>query len=72
VALTAAGRDEVPIQLRLHIEAGDDDPASWSERFDAYGRAGVDEVILAPQTTDLDTHWHWLDRLRPLMEETRR
>jgi len=71
-ALAEQGRDEVPIQLRLHIDPADGDADSWAERFEAYAAAGVDEVLLAPQTTDLAEHWRWLERLRPLMERCAR
>jgi probable F420-dependent oxidoreductase len=62
-----AGRssDGLPVQLRLHIPVEDLDVDAWRRRFDAYERAGVTELALAPQSGDADLHRRWLDTLVP-------
>jgi probable F420-dependent oxidoreductase len=69
--LASAGRsiDGFPLQVRLHIDVGDLDPAAWSDRAAAYAEAGVTELILAPQTSHKDAHRRWLQTLIPVLIE---
>jgi probable F420-dependent oxidoreductase len=62
-----AGRDQAPfdVQIRLHHRIDDDDPSVWRDRLAAYAAAGVDEVLLAPQSTELDRHRQWLETVVP-------
>jgi probable F420-dependent oxidoreductase len=66
-ALAAVGRDTdaVPFQLRLHVPADDLDVAGWVARADAYERAGVTDLVLAPQSPSKDEHLRWLETLLP-------
>jgi probable F420-dependent oxidoreductase len=66
-AFERAGRsfDGRPVQLRLHIPVDDLDVDGWRRRFDAYERAGVTELALAPQSGDADAQRRWLDALVP-------
>ncbi len=73
-ALSAgAGRSagKLPVQLRLHIDVTDADPGKWSELASAYARAGVDELVLAPQSGDVAAHRHWLGTIAPALVEAR-
>lgn len=69
VALEEQGRppEGVPFQLRLHNPIEDMDVESWHARFDAFEAAGVTEMVLAPQSGDLDTHRRWLDTMVPAL-----
>jgi probable F420-dependent oxidoreductase len=66
-AFEAAGRsfDDRPFQVRLHIPIEDVDVDAWRSRFEAYQAAGVTEMVLAPQSGDIDLHRRWLDTLVP-------
>ena len=66
-----AGRpsDDLAFQLRLHIPIQDMDVDGWRRRFDAYETAGVTEMVLAPQSGDLDLHRRWLDTLVPALTQ---
>jgi probable F420-dependent oxidoreductase len=67
--LRAAGRpvEGFRIEVRLHLGMEDLDVPSWQDRFDAYESAGVDQLVLAPQTGDIEVHERWLDALAPLL-----
>jgi probable F420-dependent oxidoreductase len=52
-----------PFELRLHIPIDDLDVGAWRDRVAAYADAGVDELVLAPQSGDVDAHHRWLDTL---------
>jgi probable F420-dependent oxidoreductase len=69
--LAGSGRSSpgFPMQVRLHIDAGDLDPAAWRDRAAAYSEAGVTELILAPQSRDKDAHRRWLETLIPVLIE---
>jgi len=69
VALDEAGRsaEGVPFHLRLHNPIEDMDVDQWRRRFDAYEAAGVTEMVLAPQSGDLDMHRRWLDTMVPAL-----
>jgi probable F420-dependent oxidoreductase len=66
-ALEAAGRslDGFELQIRLHVPIDDIDTAAWTDRLGAYAEAGVDEVLLAPQSSDLTSHRTWLAAVVP-------
>ena len=68
-AFDAAGRsfDGCPFQLRLHVPVEDQDLDRWRKRFDAYEHAGVTELVLAPQSSDVDAQRVWLDRMVPAL-----
>ncbi|HUZ09830.1 MAG TPA: TIGR03619 family F420-dependent LLM class oxidoreductase [Acidimicrobiales bacterium] len=68
-ALAARGRslDGFGVQVRLHVPVEDVDVDAWRDRFAAYGEAGVDELLLAPQSGDLGLHRQWLDTLVPAL-----
>jgi probable F420-dependent oxidoreductase len=55
--------DGFPFELRLHIPIDDLDVGAWRDRAAAYAEAGVDELVLAPQSGDVDAHHRWLDTL---------
>jgi probable F420-dependent oxidoreductase len=55
------------ISVRLHIPVEDVDVAAWRERADAYRAAGVDELLLAPQSGDVAAHRRWLGELVPAL-----
>jgi probable F420-dependent oxidoreductase len=61
--LEAQGQDvgQFPFQVRLHVDVEDLDGGKWKELAAAYGSAGVDELVLAPQSGDRDLHLRWLD-----------
>ncbi len=69
VAFEARGRsfDGLPFQLRLHIPVEDVDVDAWKTRFDRYAAAGVTDLVLAPQSGDVDLHERWLDTLIPAL-----
>lgn len=70
--LARAGRDAdgFRFQVRLHIDVDDHDLDSWRRKIDAYAAAGIGEVLLAPQSGDVDAHRRWLDAvLLPLTKE---
>ncbi|MCH2171932.1 TIGR03619 family F420-dependent LLM class oxidoreductase [Myxococcota bacterium] len=68
-ALDASNRssDSIPFHLRLHNPIEDLDIDNWRRRFDAYEASGVTEMVLAPQSGDLDMHRRWLDTLVPAL-----
>ena len=68
-ALADRGRspEGFAVQVRLHIPVEDVDVGRWRDRFDAYAAAGVDELLLAPQSGDPGLHEHWLDTLVPAL-----
>ena len=68
-AFEAQGRsfDGLPFQLRLHIPVEDVDVEAWKSRFDRYAAAGVTELVLAPQSGDLELQRRWLDTLVPAL-----
>jgi probable F420-dependent oxidoreductase len=68
-AFAAEGRsfDSRPFQLRLHIPIEDQDLDQWRRRFDAYAAAGVTELVLAPQSGDVEAHRVWLDAMVPTL-----
>jgi probable F420-dependent oxidoreductase len=68
-AFDTAGRsfDGCPFQLRLHIPIEDQDLDGWRRRFDAYEAVGVTELVLAPQSGDVDAHRSWLDAMVPAL-----
>jgi probable F420-dependent oxidoreductase len=70
-AFERAGRsfDGSSFQLRLHIPIEDMDIDGWRHRFDAYETAGVTDLLLAPQSGDLDLHRRWLHTLVPTLSE---
>jgi probable F420-dependent oxidoreductase len=57
--------DGFELQVRLHVAADDRDPTGWKRRIDEYAGAGVDEVLLAPQSTDLAEHRRWIGDVLP-------
>jgi len=59
--------DGFPIQVRLHVDAGDLDAGAWRERVGAYSDAGVTELVLAPQTRDGAAQRRWLETLLPVL-----
>lgn len=65
--LTAAGRsaDGFPMQIRLHVDAGHLDAATWRDTARAYAEAGLTDLVLAPQTRDKDAHRRWLETVLP-------
>jgi probable F420-dependent oxidoreductase len=65
--LETAGRtiDDVPFQVRLHIDADDLDVPRWQAKARAYAQAGVTDLVLAPQTRDKHAHRRWLETLVP-------
>lgn len=67
--LEAAGRptEGFTIEVRLHLDTDDLDVPRYRDRFDAYEAAGVDQLVLAPQTGDIDVHRRWLDSLASLL-----
>jgi probable F420-dependent oxidoreductase len=69
--LTSAGRsvEGFPFQVRLHIDAADLDLASWRQKAVAYAQAGVSDLVLAPQTRDLEAHRRWLETLLPVLTD---
>jgi probable F420-dependent oxidoreductase len=66
-AFDAVGRtfDGTPFQLRLHVPVEDHDVDEWRRRADAYAAVGVTELVLAPQSGDVDAHRAWLDAMLP-------
>jgi probable F420-dependent oxidoreductase len=68
-AFDTAGRsfDGLPFQLRLHIPVEDVNVEAWKSRFARYAAAGVTDLVLAPQSGDLDLHKRWLDTLVPAL-----
>ncbi|HEX5586348.1 MAG TPA: TIGR03619 family F420-dependent LLM class oxidoreductase [Acidimicrobiia bacterium] len=68
-AFAAQGRsfEGCPFQLRLHIPIEDQDLDLWRRRRDAYADAGVTEILLAPQSGDVDAHRVWLDTMVPAL-----
>jgi len=68
-AFDEAGRtfDGCPFQLRLHIPIEDQETDRWRARFDEYERAGVTELVLAPQSGEPDAHRAWLDTMVPAL-----
>jgi probable F420-dependent oxidoreductase len=60
-----AAREGFELQVRLHVTIDDRDPTEWQRRIDEYAAAGVDEVLLAPQSTDLDEHRRWIGDVVP-------
>ena len=69
-AFEAQGRsfDGLPFQLRLHISVEDIDVDTWRSRFDRYAAAGVTDLVLAPQSGDVELHQRWLDTLVPALK----
>ena len=65
--LTAAGRrtEGFPMQIRLHVEPDQLDPATWRDTARAYAEAGLTDLVLAPQTGDKDAHRRWLETVLP-------
>ena len=63
----AAGRERDGFEhhMRLHIPITDDDPGAWTERVHAYREAGIDEVLPAPQSGDVEAQRAWLDKVVP-------
>jgi probable F420-dependent oxidoreductase len=57
------GADDFPFQVRLHIDVEDLDSGKWKDTAAAYAAAGVDELVLAPQSGDRDLHLRWLDEI---------
>ncbi len=56
-----------PLQVRLHIDATDLDAAAWRQRAAAYAAAGLTDLVLAPQTRDLELQRRWLETLLPVL-----
>ena len=73
-ALTEAGRStaDFPLQVRLHVDAGELDPAAWRQTARAYAEAGLTDLVLAPQTRDKDAHRRWLETLLPVLTSVTR
>jgi probable F420-dependent oxidoreductase len=71
-AFEAEGRsfDGCPFQQRLHIPIEEQDVSQWRRRFDAYEAAGVTEMVLAPQSGDVDAHRKWLDTMVPALTDS--
>jgi probable F420-dependent oxidoreductase len=69
--LGRAGRvpEGFPLQVRLHIDAGDLDREAWTGRVRDYSAAGVTDLVLAPQTRERDAHRRWLETLLPILVE---
>ncbi len=67
--LAAAGRatEDFPFQVRLHVDAGRLEAATWRDTARAYAEAGLTDLILAPQTRDKDAHLRWLETLLPVL-----
>jgi probable F420-dependent oxidoreductase len=65
--LAAAGRrtENFPMQIRLHVEADQLDPAAWRDTARAYADAGLTDLVLAPQTREKDAHRRWLETVLP-------
>ena len=65
--LAEAGRstEDFPMQVRLHVEADQLDPARWRDTARAYAEAGLTDLVLAPQTRDKDAHRRWLETVLP-------
>jgi probable F420-dependent oxidoreductase len=55
--------DNFPFQVRLHIDVEDLDSGKWKDTAAAYAAAGVDELVLAPQSGDRDLHLRWLEEI---------
>jgi probable F420-dependent oxidoreductase len=55
--------DDFPFQVRLHIDVEDLDTGKWKDTAAAYADAGVDELVLAPQSGDRDLHGRWLEAI---------
>ena len=73
--LAEAGRstEDFPMQVRLHVEAGQLDPAeAGGTPRAAYAEAGLTDLILAPQTRDKDAHRRWLETVLPAMTSATR
>ena len=62
-ALTEAGRTlgGFAFQMRLHVAVDDLDAGAWRDRAAEYEAAGLDELVLAPQSGDVGGHHHWLE-----------
>ncbi len=69
--LEEAGRDitDLPIQVRLHIDADDLDEPTWRSKVRAYAEAGITDLVLAPQTRSKDSHRRWLETLMPVLTD---
>ncbi len=67
--LAEAGRriEGFPFQLRLHVPVEARDVGAWRERVNRYADAGVSELVLAPESGDVDEHRRWLDTLVPAL-----
>jgi probable F420-dependent oxidoreductase len=52
---------QFPMQLRLHVDVADADPAAWADRAAAFAEIGVTHLALAPQSGDVAMHSAWLD-----------
>ncbi|MGE0881088.1 MAG: TIGR03619 family F420-dependent LLM class oxidoreductase [Acidimicrobiia bacterium] len=67
--LAAAGRstDGFTFQVRLHIDIDAIDVNEWSDKAAAYAQAGVDELVLAPQSGDIAKNERWIDTLVPAL-----
>jgi len=65
--LAEAGRsaEDFPMQVRLHVDADQLDPARWRDTARAYAEAGLTDLVLAPQTRDKDAHRRWLETVLP-------
>jgi probable F420-dependent oxidoreductase len=67
--LAAAGRatEDFPFQVRLHVDAGQLQAATWRDTARAYAEAGLTDLVLAPQTRDKDAHRRWLETVLPVL-----
>ena len=67
--LSAAGRptDGFTFQVRLHIDIDAIDVNEWRDKAAAYAEAGVDELVLAPQSGDVAKNERWIDTLVPAL-----
>ena len=65
--LAEAGRsaEDFPMQVRLHVDADQLDPAVWRDTARAYAEAGLTDLVLAPQTRDKDAQRRWLETVLP-------
>ena len=72
--LTEAGRmtEDFPLQVRLHVDAGQLDPATWQDTARAYTEAGLTDLVLAPQTRDKNAHRRWLEAVLPVLTSATR
>lgn len=67
LADTGRGSEGFPFQLRLHVSVDACEVGAWRERVIRYAEAGVTELVLAPQSGDVDNHRRWLDTLVPAL-----